>query len=255
MSTEQDPARMANSREEPESLRSALRTAKLDGPTGTQLRHLASALAPQLGSSAGTGGAAVSAPKVTFRGARWLIASGVILGGVAIVAALRNPPASAPEPRSSAPVAQPSDTQEPPAAVEAPVVESAEAQPPQAPLPEQSAGKADVKAAAGARVKAPPVSSAPTGETATKPSEATLLDAARNALHTDARRALALTAQHRELYPRGILAQEREVIAIEALRRLGQSEEAQKRNREFESSYPTTIHGREIVTEVDGGKR
>jgi hypothetical protein len=73
---------------------------------------------------------------------------------------------------------------------------------------------------------------------AEKPSEADLVGRAQKALRTDPSRALALTAEHRQLYPRGTLAQEREVLAIEALGALGRGAAARARAAAFESASP-----------------
>ncbi|MDF2694800.1 MAG: hypothetical protein K0S65_3183 [Labilithrix sp.] len=50
--------------------------------------------------------------------------------------------------------------------------------------------------------------------------------------------ALQLTAEHLRRFPNGVLAQEREVIAIEALARLGRADEAQSHATTFFLTYP-----------------
>jgi hypothetical protein len=75
------------------------------------------------------------------------------------------------------------------------------------------------------------------------------LDQARQSLSTNPARALALTEEHRRRFPRGALAQEREVIAIDALGRLGRGGEADRRSKAFGAQNPGTIH-RRTVTEV-----
>ncbi len=72
--------------------------------------------------------------------------------------------------------------------------------------------------------------------------EVALLDLARSALGTDPRRALWLTQEHIRRFPHGALVQEREVIAIEALSRLGQTDAARSRGNEFERRYPGSAH-------------
>lgn len=86
--------------------------------------------------------------------------------------------------------------------------------------------------------------------TAAKPSEASLLDRARRALKSDPRKALALTRQHKKLYPAGALAQEREVIAIEALSLLNQKGSAQQRANEFSEKYPESAHQKKVDTSL-----
>jgi hypothetical protein len=78
------------------------------------------------------------------------------------------------------------------------------------------------------------------------PSEAALLEQARAALASDPARALSLTRQHQARFPSGVLKQEREVIAIEALRRLGQSKAASERAGSFEQAYPDSAHRRAV---------
>jgi hypothetical protein len=85
------------------------------------------------------------------------------------------------------------------------------------------------------------------------PKEATLLLAARNALSQDPARALRITQEHVRLYPGGVLTQEREVIAIDALRRLGRMDLAEKRSSEFEKKYPGSVHRSKINQDL--GKR
>lgn len=78
------------------------------------------------------------------------------------------------------------------------------------------------------------------------PSEPALLEQARRVLASDPAAALALTGQHATLFPRGVLAQEREVIAIEALRRLNRSAEADRRAAAFAKAFPGSVHQRAV---------
>jgi hypothetical protein len=68
--------------------------------------------------------------------------------------------------------------------------------------------------------------------------ESTLLESARLALKTDPKRAFQLTQEHAKRYPNGLLSQEREVIAIEALNRLGKRDAAKARGIEFNENFP-----------------
>lgn len=79
-----------------------------------------------------------------------------------------------------------------------------------------------------------------------------LLRAARAALERDPARALALTQEHKRRFPAGMLAQEREVIAIEALSRLGRSDDARSRADRFGKEYPDSPHG-DRVDDVASG--
>jgi len=91
---------------------------------------------------------------------------------------------------------------------------------------------------------AAPLKSAAPG--ADGPSEPVLLEQARRALASSPATALALTNQHAARFPHGVLAQEREVIAIGALRRLGRSAEADRRAAAFAQAFPGSAHQRMV---------
>ena len=75
------------------------------------------------------------------------------------------------------------------------------------------------------------------------PPEAQLLDRADQALRQgDAAGALALATEHAKAYPHGVLAQEREFIAIQALVALGRTGAASSRARAFRQAYPGSSH-------------
>lgn len=75
-------------------------------------------------------------------------------------------------------------------------------------------------------------------------SEAALLLAARKAQPSAA---LSLLAEHATRFPDGLLAPEREVLRIEALRKLGRSAEAEQDLRAFQARYPDSIHLRRLL--------
>jgi hypothetical protein len=72
------------------------------------------------------------------------------------------------------------------------------------------------------------------------PTETDLLRDARLVLDRSPTEALALTEQHRRQYPNGAFSQEREVIAITALTRLGRSADARSRAERFRTLYPSS---------------
>jgi hypothetical protein len=78
------------------------------------------------------------------------------------------------------------------------------------------------------------------------PSEGTLLEQARRVLNSSPSSALALANQHRARFPNGVLTQEREVIAIEALRRMHRNSEADQRAAGFSKSFPGSAHQRMV---------
>lgn len=76
--------------------------------------------------------------------------------------------------------------------------------------------------------------------------EAPLLRSAQDALRTNPSETLAKTQEHARKYPRGLLVQEREVMAIEALLKLGRRDEAASRAERFSRSFPGSTHQRRI---------
>jgi hypothetical protein len=77
---------------------------------------------------------------------------------------------------------------------------------------------------------------------ATSESESDLLGRAQAALRADPNQALSLAAEHRRKFPNGVLVQEREVLSIEALERLGRHKEAVSRGDAFLRSFPGSAH-------------
>ncbi|MEY4583086.1 MAG: hypothetical protein RL701_7789 [Pseudomonadota bacterium] len=105
---------------------------------------------------------------------------------------------------------------------------------------------------AAAPLPAPPVAEAedkkPTELAAQppRPSETALLFEARKAIRTQPQRALGILQDHAAFYPRGLLAPEREVLSIEALRQLGRVKEADERLQKFRTQYPDSLHLRRL---------
>ena len=88
-------------------------------------------------------------------------------------------------------------------------------------------------ATAGVKVPAAPPDDA---------SEGALLRRAYAATTTAPRQALALTVEHARRFPTGVLAEEREVIAIEALAKLGRDDEARSRSSAFFAAHPGSAY-------------
>lgn len=132
---------------------------------------------------------------------------------------------------------------------ETPPPPSAQALPPAA--SGDTAGKSGTpEPGAGAAPAPSPSAGAHASGAAARPaeSEAELLERARAALASTPARALALTEQVRTRFPAGVLAQEREVIAIEALKRLGRSDEAARRAADFARRYPGSAYRKKLDT-------
>jgi outer membrane protein assembly factor BamD (BamD/ComL family) len=69
-----------------------------------------------------------------------------------------------------------------------------------------------------------------------------LLESAQDALASSPESALSLAERHATRFPHGSLAQEREVIAIEALLRLGRGDAARVRADRFYRAFPRSAH-------------
>jgi outer membrane protein assembly factor BamD (BamD/ComL family) len=81
-----------------------------------------------------------------------------------------------------------------------------------------------------------------------------LLDGARGALQReDPAAALEAAEQHARAYPTGILAQEREAMAIRALVMLGRTPEAQARTDLFRSRFPDSLLQPTLDSTVEAG--
>ena len=76
--------------------------------------------------------------------------------------------------------------------------------------------------------------------------ELTLLAQAQGSLDANPRQALALAGEHQRRFPHGALVQEREVVAIDALLRLGRRGEAAIRAVRFHREFPASVHGRRL---------
>lgn len=102
------------------------------------------------------------------------------------------------------------------------------------PLPAPSATAKRASSASSAPSVAASITPSPRGD------EFQLLRNARSALASTPTRALSLTSEHERLFPSGMLTQEREAIAIEALLRLGRRVEADARAERFLARFPTS---------------
>lgn len=91
---------------------------------------------------------------------------------------------------------------------------------------------------------------APRSGEAVVETEVSLLEEAQAASRSDPQRALDLTNRDVLRFPNGVLAQEREVIAIDALTRLGRMDDARARARQFFQSFPGSAHGPRVAALV-----
>lgn len=212
----------------PPELRALLDRAHRDVPSSAELASLATKTAPLFGTPSAATGLGLGAKL-------GLLAFG--LSGAVLVALSAANDDAAEEPKPAPVVAPVPDRNArpaipPPAAPEP----AAQVTPPVAP----SAPEPAVAAPPSAKKAENP------GAKAGGPSEAELLERARRMLGSNPSSALDLAQQHRSRFRGGVLAQEREVIAIEALRRLGRNAEADARAQAFERSFPNSAHRRKL---------
>jgi hypothetical protein len=76
--------------------------------------------------------------------------------------------------------------------------------------------------------------------------EVALVDRASRTLGSDANAALRLAEEHAQRFPNGALTQEREFVAIEALKLLGRTAEANDRIDRFRVRFPGSAHLRRL---------
>jgi len=247
----------------PPLLRDALVTARAQAPSAAQLAALAGRLplggpppsAPPPGGPSGAAPAAAAPPSV-LSGALIGAALGVLVSGTGLWLQARGEPA----PRVTAPRV----TVTAPAEMPRPVTEARDVSPVHAPPPATAAAAASAlrpapivaSASAAASTAAPSaepepasgsvgVMTGPAGPADTE-TEAHFLQRAQDALATGPAQALALAEAHASRFPAGTLGQEREVVAIQALVRLGRVEEARARGGRFLAAFPGSAHRRRL---------
>jgi hypothetical protein len=244
MTDPEDPSRLLDSPGEPSGLRDALRSAQGDVGSDQQVARIAKRIAPLLGIAGVTGAAASSTTTAAATGGAVKaagVAGGVKVGAVALALIVAGGGAWLASTNRSAPPPAPTKTSvaaatqlAPAASPAAPVVAN---QPPSVEAPAE---------AAPAPVTAEPTKLPDKPTPPAAPSEAELLEQARAALKSDPARALAKANETASRYPRGVLVQEREVIAIQALRKLGRSDDADRRAAAFSKAFPGSAFQRKL---------
>jgi hypothetical protein len=168
---------------------------------------------------------------------RWV--AGLVGGTNTVVALLslwRDPtPMEAPAPPPPSPLSTP-EIAPPAPSVAAPPSATLET----APAVEPEAPAAPAKPSPGANRTREPARTTSPG------AEAALLEKARAALPARPAEALRIAQEHARSFKRGILTEEREVIAIQALRQLGRKAEADQRAAQFERKYRGSVHQNKI---------
>lgn len=253
-------------------VRAALRGARADVPDAARMDAISAAITGAIGGGdpgggdggggntgggAGAGGAAVGngASAGAGAGGGTIGTTALILGGVVVIAAIGFGVLAT---RSSSPVA-----------ASATASASASATSSAAPAPTIAASPTATPSAAGAgtaEAAMPPVldvhtlpaapsapSSVAPGTATTRPSlspdaEMALLQRAQDSLRSAPSEALARCEEHERTYRTGALAEEREVIAVDALLRLGRRSEAEARAKRFRLAHPGSGYVRRLDT-------
>lgn len=206
-------------------------------PQPAELQQLAERLSGALGLPLGASLAApvsASVPTAFKLLSALLVGAALGTGGSALLSTLGSAPAPAP---SRAPAPDTTTAAASPSPARSANVDEEPA--PSSAVPGSSSGLRDALRAAAPAVEA----SAPQLRVE---SELLLVERAQRALRRDPAVALSLSGEHAALFPSGNLAQEREVIAIEALLRLTQPRAARERAQRFESTYPASAHARRL---------
>lgn len=82
--------------------------------------------------------------------------------------------------------------------------------------------------------------------------ELLLLERANASLVSRPQRSLALAREHRQRFQRGVLVEEREMLAVQALIRLGRLDDARRRADALRAAYPHTAYGERLTTLLHG---
>ena len=212
-----------------DALKHALREQGEEGPTSVQRAQLFEQLANRLehASSAGPFG------KPLVKAGLW--SAGILLLGSAGWWLGRTPDLSPPAdvPVIAVPTAAPAPANQ--VALPAPIEAIQRVQPAPAPRIDDARPAARPR---GKRTAETTPAATPAAPSVDPVLELSLLTRARRALLDQPQRALEITAEHERDYAQGLLAEEREVIAIEALLKLGKRSEAARRAQRFVARFP-----------------
>lgn len=236
-----EPRRLLDDPSTGDALRAALDAGR-ELPDAAQLASLAARLGPLLGPGGGGGAAAAAGGSSTaVKATLGLLAAAATTAGMVWWSAGEEPPrASAPEPAPV--VAERAAAEAVPEGVDPPEIEAEIADG----IAEEVAAVAPERPRVRSRAD-PEVAIAPAPVHEVDPeAELALIQSAQGALGTSPATALARTDEHRRRFGDGVLAQEREVVAIDALVRLGREAEARERAEAFHRRWPRSAHGRRV---------
>jgi hypothetical protein len=227
-------------------------SAELGPASGLEVRTPSDAAAPT-GTLAGARGVAELGAGAVGRIGAWLVAGASTVGLVWLVAAaFSDGPSSSPRTSAHDQETLPREVAAIPSAPALPLASTPDRAAPDAAPPALDPA---LEPSPAAGQKAPRAVRAPRESGASRRArllaEAGLLERAQAALQRDPAGALALTREHQRRFARGALGQEREVIAIEALKRLGRHEAASSRAAAFERRYRGSVHRPRLERSTD----
>jgi hypothetical protein len=239
MSDEYDPTRLVEDPDISDGLRAALEADVGVGPSPKQVAEMGAALGfivpvPPLAVPAAPAGL-TAATKIALLFGAGVVGIGAAIGGV-LVSREEAPAAPSPSPMPvieahapPEPATEPAPIEETPAAAETP-------------------SRARRPRIAAPAIAAPePVEPAPEpADDDTLAEEMSLVSRAENLVASNPGAALRLANDHRARFATGLLREEREVVAIHALVRLGQVEQAERRAAAFERIHGRSLHAMRI---------
>jgi len=233
-----EPARLRD--EGPEEVRAMLRAGSATVPMTRQERERTGARIGRYAAVAAVMGGIAWLPGAAF-GAGVGVAAVAVAWGVPALFAPAPPPSTAPAPVAAVATSGLPRT----AAQPAPRPEPTPTAPPPAPAaPHASAVPATATPSPHASADAPALD--PLAE------EAALLERARAALGASPAEALALTETHASRFPAGKLGMEREIVAVDALRRLGRRDEARARGEALLTQAKGSLYESRVRQLLDG---
>jgi hypothetical protein len=230
-----DPVRLDLADDVPAFAAEALRFARRDAPDAARLAAIEAGVVGRLGGGGGGGSGGGGGLSPMVKGGAAAMAAGAAV--VAIVLATRTPPPRVVEERPVATANAPASA--PPPALPG----SAE---PAAPTLSVNDLPAASDSAASAPRPANATTTAAPDPADSERAEVALLDRAQAALASRPADALASCDEHARRFPSGTLVQEREVLAIDALVRLGRRDEAEARAARFRQAFPRSGHLRRV---------
>jgi len=250
--TPRTPRRLLNE-SGPSRLATALARAEADLGSVEDLARMRAKLAPQIAQASITGSSVVHGGPASAAGKAALIVTGtLVLAGVAWLSYSARAPVAPPV--QARPMQH--DVTVPSVAANAnPVAAPAAASVP-VPASATDASREPHSAAALPRAGSPSRKPRPLERPAALPATAAgdvedeleLLRRAQDAIDTRPSAALDALEEHARVYPNGVFVQERESLAIDALRKLGRRQDAITRAHAFMARHPKSPHARRVLS-------